>query len=159
MRSASGTTTHNLAQLLAALGLDDELGPVLPDLARRCFEWICRRQQLMIRDWRAEMQDVKNSTYAWRQMIFYLSIADADEVPRFLGWTGDHLAKRREEFRDRFAPATNGLQAAVAMRPFDRDGFDRTTGGRRFLGWTLERHWLLPERREVPTASPSDATT
>jgi len=53
----------------------------------------------------------------------------------------------------------NGLQAAVARRPFERDGFDRTTGARRFLGWTLERHWLLPERREVPTASPSDATT
>jgi hypothetical protein len=152
-------TTHNLAQLLAGLGLRDELRPVFPDLARRCFESICRRQQLVIRDWRAEMQNVKNSAYAWRQMIFYLSIADADEVPRFLDWTGDHLAKQREEFRDRFAPAMNGLQAALARRPFDRDGFDRTTGGRRFLGWTLERHWLLPERREVPTASPLDEAT
>jgi hypothetical protein len=149
-------TTHNLGQLLAGLSLRDELRPVLPDLARRCFEWICRRQQLVIRDWRAEMQNVKNSAYAWRQMIFYLSTADADEVPRFLDWAGDHLAKQREEFRDRFAPARLGLEAIARGGRFDGAGFDTATGGRRFLGWTLERHWLLPERREATVPGQPD---
>jgi hypothetical protein len=142
-------TTHNVAQLVTGVGLLDEVRPVLPELARRCFASICRRQQLVIRDWRAEMQHVKNSAYAWRQMILYLSMADADEVPQFLDWAGDHLGQQREAFRDRFAPAMLGLEVVASGRRFDRAGFDRTTGGRRFLGWTLERHWLLPERREA----------
>jgi hypothetical protein len=28
--------------------------------------------------------------------------------------------------------------------------------GRRFLGWTLERHWVLRERREATTTVASD---
>jgi hypothetical protein len=141
-------TTHNLAQLLDGLGLVDELRSAFPELARRCFEWICMRQQLGIGDWRAEMQTVKNSAYAWRQMIFYLSMANEDETPRFLDWASEHLGKQRNDFRNRFAPAMAGIHTAEGGR-FDGDGFDAATGGRRFLGWTVERHWLLPERRET----------
>ena len=140
-------TTHNLAQLVTGLDLLDELRPLFPELARRCFEWICRRQQLVMDDWYAEMQTVKNSGYAWRQMIFYLSMAHESELPRFLDWADEHLAKQREGFRDRFAPAMAGLHAVAAGRRFDGDGFDPASGGRRFLGWTLERHWMLPKNR------------
>jgi hypothetical protein len=49
-------TTHNLAQLVDGLDLVDELRPAFPELARRCFERICTRQQLAIDDWRAELQ-------------------------------------------------------------------------------------------------------
>ena len=140
-------TTHNLAQLVTGLDLLDELRPLFPELARRCFEWICRRQQLVMEDWYAEMQTVKNSGYAWRQMIFYLSMAHESELPRFLDWADEQLAKQREGFRDRFAPAMAGLHAVAAGRRFDGDGFDPASGGRRFLGWTLERHWMLPKNR------------
>jgi hypothetical protein len=139
-------TTHNLAQLVSGLGLLDELRPAFPDLARRNFEWICSRQQLVIPDWRAEMQTVKNSAYAWRQMIFYLSMANEHETPLFLDWAGEHLAKQREDFRDRFAPAITGLSTAAGGTRLVGNGVDPVTGGRRFLGWTLERHWLLPQR-------------
>jgi hypothetical protein len=142
-------TTHNLAQLIDGLDLRDELGPVLPGLARRCFEWICRRQQLFIADWQAEMQAVKNSAYAWRQMLFYLSLAGADEIHGFLDWADEHLAEQREGFRERFAQVMVGLHAVASGGEFAPDGVHGPSGGRRFLGWTLERHWLLPERREA----------
>lgn len=69
-------TTHNLAALFGALDLAGSLRPQLPLLARRCFAWICRRQQMRISDWRAELQMMKNTAYAWRQMMFYLSLLD-----------------------------------------------------------------------------------
>ena len=151
-------TTHNLAQLVSGLDLLDEFRPAFPGLARRSFESICTRLQRAIGDWRAEMQTVKNSAYAWRQMIFYLSMASDDELPRFLDWADDHLAKQRAEFRDRFTPVMDGFHAVAAGRRFDTDGFDPASGGRRFLGWTVERHWLLPERREaaMPSATGSN---
>ena len=146
-------TTHNLAPLLGGLGLIDELRPGFPDLARRCLDWILGRLQLRIPDWRAEMQTVKNAGYAWRQMLFYLAVAGADELPPFLAWADERLAQREEGLRDRFGPAVEGLRSIAAGREFDGDGFDRAGGGRRFLGWTLERHWLLPERREAAVRS------
>jgi hypothetical protein len=142
-------TTHNLAQLISGLDLLDELRPVFPELARRCFEWICTRQQLQIRDWQAEMQNVKNSAYAWRQMIFFLSLANEDGLPPFLDWTNEYLAKQREDFRSRFAPVIDGLRLVAERGQFDAAGRNRASGGRRFVGWTLRRHWLLPERRDA----------
>jgi hypothetical protein len=65
-------TTHNLAVLVDGLGLRDALEPRLPELARRCFTWICWRQQLKSADWRSRLHMVKNTAYAWRQMVFFL---------------------------------------------------------------------------------------
>jgi hypothetical protein len=143
-------TTHNLAPLVAGLDLREELRPAFPDLARRCFEWICSRQRFVVGDWRAEMQAVKNSAYAWRQMIFYLSMSSEAETESFVVWAQAHLEEQRGSFGERFAPAMIGLRVVANGGRFDEDGFDVATGGRRFLGWSLERHWLLPERQ--PTA-------
>lgn len=142
-------TTHNLAPLLSRLQLLDELRPVVPQLAKRSFEWICRRQQSVGGEWRAEMQAAKNSAYAWRQTILYLSLGDDAAVAPFLTWADEHLARQRDDFRTRFQPALAGLAAVASGRTFDRNGLDPDTGGRRLLGWTLERHWLLPDRRPV----------
>jgi hypothetical protein len=147
-------TTHNLAQLVDGLALRHELGPSFPELAKRCFEWICRRQQLATHDWSAAMQTAKNSAYAWRQMIFYLAMAEAEDTPRYLEWADQHLAQQREEFRDRFAPVMLGLHAICGRAEFGSDGIDRASGGRRFLGWAVQRHWLLPERRPASSRAP-----
>jgi hypothetical protein len=140
-------TTHNVAPLLGRLDLLGELQPAFPKLARRCFEWICRRQQTVGGHWRAEMQAAKNSAYAWRQMILYLSIVHEAEIARFLDWAEDHFAHQRDDFRDRFQPALLGLNAVVNGRTFDDNGIEPGSGGRRLLGWTLDRHWLLRQRR------------
>jgi hypothetical protein len=139
-------TTHNVAPLLGALDLLEELRPGLPELARRCFAWICRRQQNLGGEWQAQMQAAKNAAYAWRQMILYLALAEEAEVAPFLAWADEHLARRRDDFRERFRPALAGLVAVAEGRTFEVDGSEPAAGGRRLLGWTLDRHWLLPER-------------
>jgi hypothetical protein len=132
-------TTHNLAVLFTALGLADTLRPHLGDLARRCFEWICRRQRQQPANWRARLQAVKNSAYAWRQMIFFLALEPDEVVRAFLTWASDHLSQQHPEFAMRFQPALNGLDRAIhGLSPEDAAG--KAT---RFLGWSQETHWLL----------------
>jgi hypothetical protein len=138
-------TTHNLAALVAELDLARALD--LPDLARRTFKWICRRQRLQSSDWRAQLQTMKNTAYAWRQMIFYLSLVESAEVHAFLDWSAAHLKEQRGEFQARFAPVLSGLKAIVAGEHFDADGVHHGSGGRRLLGWSVGRHWLLPRDR------------
>jgi hypothetical protein len=143
-------TTHNLIQLTAGLGLVDDMRHELPELARRCFSWICQRQQAVGGNWRAEMQAVKNAAYAWRQMIVFLALADGrgQELDPFLEWARSHLAEQTDDFRKLFEPAITGLVTIAEGGAFDQRGTHPATGGRRFLGWTTERHWLLPGRRQ-----------
>jgi hypothetical protein len=145
-------TTHNLAQLIDRLDLREDMRPLLPELARRCFAWTCTRQQLPIADRPAAMQNVKNCAYAWRQMILYLSLGDGGEIAPFLEWAADHLAGRPDSLRRRLGPALAGLRAIAAGARFGPDGIEPGSDGRRFLGWSLGRHWLLPEPH-APVAS------
>ena len=117
----------------------------LAEMAQRTFEWICRRQQLIINQRHAQLQNVKNSAYAWRQLIFYLAVLPEDHVDRFLDWATDHLAAQSPEFASRFEPALLGLAAVAAGDAFDVHGRHPGSGGRRLLGWTLGQHWLLTD--------------
>ena len=138
-------TTHNLATLFEDAALASALRRDLPGMARRCFAWICSRLQRPAGEWRAQMQLVKNAAYAWRQMIFYMSLLGADERGGFESWLAQHFETRSTLFRARFAPVVQGLQGVVAGQAFDHAG-RLPSGGRRFLGWSVGRHWLLPER-------------
>jgi len=83
---------------------------------------------------------LKNTAYAWRQMVFYLSFVDGTDS--FMGWARARLARKGAAFEARFGPALRGLELAAL-------GIDSSTaaftsgGGRVFTGWTTERHWLL----------------
>jgi hypothetical protein len=107
-------------------------------MARHCFEWICRRQQINEPKWHARLIMVKNTAYAWRQMVFYLSFLGDQERQEFVAWAEEHLAAQRPDFCDRFSPVLTGLKDAVGGRPVGEG-----SQGRRFLGWSKERHWLL----------------
>jgi hypothetical protein len=137
-------TTHNLATLFGALDLARKLP--LAELSRNCFTFICRAHQRGVADWHAQLTTLKSSAYAWRQMLFFLSQAPADEAPRFVAWAKEHFGQQDGEFRTRFAPVVAGLAHVVAGGGFDKYGRAVTFHGaaRRFLGWTVERHWLLP---------------
>ena len=52
-------TTQNLAVLFAGLGLADVLRHQLGDMAKLCFQWVCRRQQVKIADWHARLTMMK----------------------------------------------------------------------------------------------------
>ena len=106
-------TTHNLAVLFAAFDLARVLRPHLRDMAGQCFRWICRRQQAKADQWHARLIMLKNTAYAWRQMVFYLSFLDRDEVRAFVVWSEDNLAAQNPDYAGRFQPALRGLTAAI----------------------------------------------
>lgn len=85
----------------------------------------------------------KNTAYAWRQIVFYLALAERAELDAFLVWSSAHLNEQSLDFRTRFAPALAGLRLAARGESFDADGC-HASGARRFLGWSLGRHWLMP---------------
>jgi hypothetical protein len=87
----------NLAVLFAELRLSDKLP--LGDLARDCFTWICGQHQLGIKDWRARLQMVKNSAYAWRQMVFFITLAQPATREKLIAWAIEHLRKQGARFR------------------------------------------------------------
>jgi len=135
-------TTHNLAALFAGLELERSLQGQFGDLAKRCFKWVCRRQQMKTDEYHARLIMLKNTAYAWRQMIFFLALASDAERTEFLGWAEGHFAKQKEDFRSRFRPALNGLVIAVNGRT-PESGSGDSLQGRRFLGWCKEMHWLM----------------
>jgi hypothetical protein len=145
-------TTQNLATLFVELDLAQSMSAKLPDLPRRCFIWVCRRQQMKINNWHAQMQMMKNTAYAWRQMLFYLSLLDHEAQSAFLEWSASQLKAERGEFRERFEPVMAGLWAVAGGDQFSRDGRHVASGGRRFLGWSVGRHWLLPPDADTEAA-------
>ncbi|MEM9492083.1 MAG: hypothetical protein AAGC55_23250, partial [Myxococcota bacterium] len=138
-------TTHNLAVLFHGLELAPSIKDRLPELARDCFRWVCRRQQMVIRDWRAQLQMMKNTAYAWRQMIFFLALANESELSSFIDWATSHLSAQAQAFQERFEPVFAGLRIAASGEELGPSGI-HPSGGRRFLGWSVGRHWLLPPR-------------
>lgn len=134
-------TTHNLAAAFEVLGLTEPLRGRLPALAQACFRFICKREQIRTEKWHARLVRVKNSAYAWRQMVFFLSFLSPSEIEAFLAWAGEHLWAQGADFQKRFDPALRGL--TIAAVGGDLDQAERTGAARRFLGWSTTRHWLL----------------
>ena len=136
-------TTHNLAPLFVRLDLARTIPTELPELATRCFRWICGAQQTNYATMPAHARLVmmKNAAYAWRQMLFFLSMAP-QATSEFVRWAEEHLATQSAPFQARFAPAMRGLRFVADGGVFDAGG-TTPNGGRRFLGWTTERHWMF----------------
>lgn len=137
-------TTHNLAALFTELGLDARLRGRLRELAERCFRAACRWQRSQPREWRAAAQRAKNTAYAVRQLLFFLSCLGDGDARSFLAWAERHAAEQTADFRRRFGPALKGLAWVIDGHAFDARGF--ATGGaeqgRRLLGWSTTHHWL-----------------
>ena len=135
-------TTQNLAALFVALELADALRDQLQEMAKLCFRWVCKRHQMKIDQWHARLTMVKNTAYAWRQMVFFLALIPERTVSDFLVWAEDHLNAQSAEFRSRFHPALKGLFVAAASSSMESEPTSQG-GARRLLGWSKERHWLL----------------
>jgi hypothetical protein len=129
-------TTHNLAVLFAELGLGERLAAQLPGMARRCFEWICVQLQVVVDHRHARLIQIKNSACAWRQMVFFLSLCEAQDIGAFMAWSKAHLEAQGDEFRRLFLPALSGLASAAGGQESKIEPF---------VGWRQERHWLMPD--------------
>ncbi|MFV0475671.1 MAG: hypothetical protein ACK5MQ_15915 [Pikeienuella sp.] len=134
-------TSHNLAQLFTALDLGDL------DHARMatdCFGWISRRQQVPSPDWRANLQMTKNTAFAWRQMIAFMSELEERAQLAVFDEIREIAAAQSPEYRRRIAPAIKGLGRALAgERPVDSSQV--------FLGWAQGRHPFAPAIPEKQT--------
>ena len=135
-------TTQNLALLLGDLHLKTLLRTRLDALALACFAWICGRQQMRIERRHARLVMVKNAAYAWRQMVFFLSMLDEPEQRSALNTIEAYFAAQPEVFRKRFLPAMLGLRLAAAGQRLPQHDVT-PEGARVFLGWTMQPHWLL----------------
>lgn len=137
-------TTHNLAALIAGLGLTDRVRVLAPSLAERALRFVVRRQAQVAPGLKAQLQAVKNAAYAWRQAIFFLSFCEPDAQ-----WSAVHALARDVAAADpawagRFAPAVAGLRMVLGGGRFDDDGRgEQPSQARRFLGWSVGKHWLL----------------
>ena len=135
-------TTHNLAGLIAGLGLAGRVGWLAPSLARRALKFAVRRQAQCPPDFKARLQAVKNAAYAWRQAIFFLSLCDVEAQWRALDeLTAEVAAAADRGWAERFAPAVAGLRMVLGGGRFDAEG--RGPGAVRFLGWAVGKHWAL----------------
>jgi hypothetical protein len=131
IEQAQIVTTHNLATLFDALALVEPPGMDLGKLAGACFEWVCRNFAHMGDGPAQRLRLVKNNAYAWRQMIFYLSLAPPAAVEQFFDAAATHLEKRPDP---RVALLLDSLIAC--SRSADADV-------RPFLGWTVGPHPLF----------------
>ncbi|SBT39060.1 hypothetical protein [Micromonospora auratinigra] len=128
-------TTHNLATV-AELGVDL---PALA-LAERCLDTVLRLAARLARQPRP-LGTVKNIAYAWRQLVFFLSLTTQAEQVAFLATVDRRGAGQPAHLRARLAPAVTGLAQVIEGGSFGPDG--RAGDGRRLLGWTTGGHWLL----------------
>jgi len=140
-------TTQNLAALFSGLELTDALQDQLDEMTKQCFTWICRRHQMKIDKWHARLIMLKNTAYAWRQMVFFLALLPKSNVADFLRWAERHFDVQEEEFRNRFRPALQGLVFAAEGSSID-SGSARHPDARQFLGWSKTKHWLLVDGRD-----------
>ncbi len=130
-------TSQNLATLFAKLELSGKLQSELPLLSRQCFKWVCNRLQVRVDNWHSDAIRIKNAAYAWRQMVFFLSLQPESEIAQFIDWARSFLAERPLNFQNAISPAWKGLLAAAQGIPIDQTG-----EACRFLGWSNQRHWL-----------------
>lgn len=137
-------TTQNLAGIFVRLELSSKLQSKLPEMADHCLQWVVHRLNVKTADWHSRLIAVKNCAYAWRQMIFYLSLISTTEQALFLSKADDLMRSQPEAFRTKFQPAWRGLTLAMSgMLLTDSTAVD--LGARCFLGWSQERHWLLSD--------------
>lgn len=146
-------TTHNLAPLFARLSLRERIGDAtLASLARKSLQWIFEQHAQTLPRGHAQLVRLKNTAYAWRQMMFFLSLVPTHEQQAFVRFADEQLARAKEPLQSIFAQAIRGLALVVNGGRFDAEGAAKHEGksARRFLGWTVGHHWLFGEKTEKP---------
>ena len=132
-------TTHNLATLVHRVEIAPR--PGFADLAHRCFGTVCRLTA-RVQNNRRPLPTIKDAAYAWRQMLFHLSLCPPADQRRFLAGLAEETARHPAHVAARLAPALAGLARTVEGGAFDSDGTADGGRARRFLGWSTTGHWM-----------------
>ncbi|MFD9522999.1 hypothetical protein [Streptomyces sp. NPDC059979] len=131
-------TTHNLATLAHRVRIVPPTGWAA--LARDCFDTVCRLVNRMAG--KPMRSTIKDTAYAWRQMLFHLSLCEEAEREAVLAWIEADIARRPPLVRARLAPAVAGLNLVAAGASFEADGTGADGRARRLLGWSTDGHWM-----------------
>ncbi len=122
-------TSHNLAALFSELKLHENQDLDLEELVKTCFVWICQQHQSQSFRDHSQLSVLKNTAYAWRQMIFFLSLIDAQKQAATFIWMEEYLLKQKPDFVERFSPLLGSLKLAQS---------ESIKARQRFLGWTTK---------------------
>ncbi|WP_128431076.1 hypothetical protein [Streptomyces cyaneus] len=132
-------TTHNLATLVHRVGIAPR--PGWADLAHRGFVTVCRLTA-RVHGNRRPLPTIKDAAYAWRQMLFHLSLCRPEEQRRFIAGLDEETARHPAHVTTRLAPALAGLLLVAEGGTFDTDGTASGGRARRFLGWSTGGRWM-----------------
>ncbi|MFJ3516183.1 hypothetical protein [Streptomyces sp. NPDC090131] len=136
-------TTHNLATLAARVKVAPVAGWAA--LARDCFDVVCRLVNRMAD--RPMLSTIKDTAYAWRQMLFHLSLCEDAERAAVLEWIEADILRRPPLVQARLEPALAGLRLVAAGGSFGADGTGERGRARRLLGWSTDEHWMRAPTR------------
>ena len=126
-------TSHNMAGVFSALDLS---ALNCEALALNCFDWLCDRLELIPPTYHAELISLKNSAYAWRQMVALMSELPDSEMNVMTTKLQSHLGHRSVDLQGRLTPIMRALSSAAI------EGTYLSDRSQQFLGWTLDRHQL-----------------
>ncbi|MFF6772015.1 hypothetical protein ACFY8W_00425 [Streptomyces sp. NPDC012637] len=134
-------TTHNLAVLVRHAGIAPTAG--WEALARECFTTVCRLVT-RVQGHPRPLATVKDAAYAWRQMLFHLSLCTPDRQAAVVAWAAAEAARWPWHTAARLGPAVAGLRLVASGGEFEPGGAARGGGpARRFLGWSVGGHWMV----------------
>ncbi|MFD7133753.1 hypothetical protein [Streptomyces sp. NPDC059894] len=136
-------TTHNLATLVHRVGIAPATG--WEDLALRGFDTVCRLTARVHGNPRP-LATIKDAAYAWRQMLFHLSLCTPREQARTLDRLTEEATRHPGHVTTRLAPALTGLRQTAEGGSADEGQ------GRRLLGWTTGGHWMREETQGATAA-------
>ena len=98
--------------------------------------------------WHDRLLTIKNSAYAWRQMVVLMTrLNDQLDVLEFFVWADAELLKLDGGFGRRFRPILASLANAWGMRLAGMQESEDGGVARPFLGWMASggRHWLMDQ--------------
>ncbi|WP_424641420.1 hypothetical protein [Embleya sp. AB8] len=130
-------TTHNLAALAGPVGAE----PNWADLARRSFTAVCRLTA-RVQGHPRPLSTIKDAAYAWRQLVFHLSMCAEAERDGVISWLYEEAYRQPTHVARRLAPVLYGLHAVATGGRFNARGTLENKAGRRLVGWTTNGHWL-----------------
>ncbi|QFT77412.1 hypothetical protein [Erythrobacter sp. THAF29] len=129
-------TSHNMAAVFELLPLRDI------DFKRASiasFEWIVSRLQQKAPHHHARLIAIKQSAYAWRQMVAYLSRLSKTEQREVYAAMDANLADGTKEGHENLRPFLAHLGQAI------EEDSKSGTDGRYLVGWTLGEHPLMDQ--------------
>jgi len=130
-------TTQNLAQLFSLFEWKKDSENEIEEAIKKCFVWICKRQQIKLNDYHAKLVMIKNTAYAWRQMVFFLSQLDREKQNEIGEFLYEHLYQQSALFSKMFEPIVTRLVDLVKGKSPRNDYI--------FTGWTVGTHYLLAD--------------